>query len=248
MSKIASPQYRERVYAAYAASKGCEPAASAADPIQMRALLHRVREWLPADHAAPCIDVGCGSGLLLMALANAGFTSCEGIDCSAEQVATASKVAARVSLGDATAHLRSRVNAYDLITAMDIVEHFDKDELLDFMDAASAALRPGGRLIVQTPNAGSPWGMKVRYGDLTHELALDTESLGQAFRLAGFAAVEARECRPYVHGPLSAVRWILWQLLHGLLWAWNVVETGSACGSVYTRVFVAKADKPHRGQ
>ena len=239
-------KYRDRIYAAYASSKGSEPFADT-DPGQMRAILHRLRNWLPADRGSICLDVGSGDGLLISTLRGAGFVHCEGVDRSPEQVARALKAGVQANLGDATQYLESRPVTYDLVTAIDVVEHLQKDELLTLLDAIFAALKPGGRLIIQTPNAGSPWGMKVRYGDLTHEIALETESLGQALRVTGFAAIEARECEPFVHGPLSALRWLMWRCLRTLLWAWNVIETGSSCGAVYTRVFVAKADKPRSG-
>jgi SAM-dependent methyltransferase len=239
-------KYRDRIYAAYAASKGSQ-ASTTADLVQMRAIIHRLRDWLPSSRDATCLDIGSGDGLLISTLRGEGFAHCEGVDRSPDQVARALQVGVQAKLGDATEYLEANPAAYDLVTAMDVVEHLRKDELLRLLDAVFVALKPGGRLIIQTPNAGSPWGMKVRYGDLTHEIGLETESLGQALRVTGFGAIEARECEPFVHGPLSALRWLMWRCVHGLLWAWNVIETGSSCGSVYTRVFVAKADKPRNG-
>jgi len=83
-----------------------------------------------------------------------------------------------------------------LITGFDIVEHFYKDEVLRFLDAAFAALKPGGRLILQTANADGPWGAQHRYGDFTHEVGFNTNSLGRLLRLTGFESVASRECGP----------------------------------------------------
>jgi 2-polyprenyl-3-methyl-5-hydroxy-6-metoxy-1,4-benzoquinol methylase len=200
MTNSRASDYRDRIYAAYASSKGESADVPVAGSTEIRALRARLSNWVPVDPQARCIDVGCGAGLLLAALREWGFSNCEGIDCSVEQVARAQKVSEHVCLGDATDYLASRLETYDLVTAMDIIEHFHKDELLAFLDAARAALKPGGRLIVQTPNAGGPWGMKVRHGDLTHEIALGVESLTQAFRVCGFENWEFRESEPYVHG------------------------------------------------
>ncbi|HEX8903434.1 MAG TPA: hypothetical protein VF771_01190, partial [Longimicrobiaceae bacterium] len=103
---------------------------------------------------------------------------------------------------------------------------------------------PGGRLVLQTPNAASPWGLMIRYGDLTHELAFEPRSLAYALRHAGLRDVEIRECGPYVHGLRSLVRVGVWWLIRAGLRVWNLAETGSDQGGVYTRVFTAAALKP----
>jgi hypothetical protein len=84
----------------------------------------------------------------------------------------------------------------------------------------------------------------VRYGDLTHELAFDPTNLQSVLSIAGFDAFKARECGPYIHGAISLVRWSLWRLIAMGLRLWNLAETGSIGSGVYTRVFIAKADKP----
>ena len=100
----------------------------------------------------------------------------------AGQVQLARRISPAVSEGDAIEFLRAHAAEYDLVTAFDVVEHFRKDELFDFLDALFGALRPEGRAIFQTPNAESPWGMAVFYGDLTHEMAFDPKSLSHALR------------------------------------------------------------------
>lgn len=238
--------YRDRIYPRYTADlmteflehdedryvAGCKP------------LLHRLRSWLPADKQARCLDVACGPGLCLYALQSAGYRRLTGIDISPQQINAARQVCADVHVVDALEYLKAHPGEFDLITALDILEHFTKDELLDMVDALYQALRPGGRLVVQTPNAESPWGMRVRYGDLTHELAFDPSSLKHLLSLSGFAGYSVKECGPYVHGTLSLMRWCLWRFIHALLLLWNYAEIGSKGSGVYTRVFIAKAQKP----
>jgi len=125
-----------------------------------------------------------------------------------------------------------------------VVEHLRKDEVLSFLDSAYEALRPGGWMILQTPNAESPWGCAMRYGDFTHELALNPQSLGDCCRLCGFDAFESREIGPYVHGIPSLIRKAVWCTIRLGLMIWNFAEMGSFGSKVYTRVFLARAIRP----
>ena len=114
-----------------------------------------------------------------------------------------------------------------LITGFDIIEHFAKNEILPFISQIVKVLYPRGRLILQTPNAESPWGLMHRYHDLTHEIAFDPHSLEHLLRMNGFAEFAARECGPYVHGIKSLVRFCLWRLIRLGLRIWNVAETST---------------------
>lgn len=238
--------YRDRTYAGYSLWAAGE------DPEQQRraelmaaeALLWRVRDWLPADRNARWLDVGCGSGALLEGLSRAGYTQVEGIDGSPEQLRRVESRSARVDCADAKDFLATHPDHFEVISAIDVIEHFDRTELYEFIDLLRGALKPGGLLLLQTPNAASPFFGAVRYGDLTHELAFSPSSLAGILTASGFVRWRALECAPYVHGIASAVRWVAWQLLRCALIAWNLVETGSRGDGVWTRVFVLKAEKP----
>src|SRR5262249_48715113 len=159
----------------------------------------------------------------------------------AEQGAVARRHAPDVECGDVLEFLRKRPGQFDLLTGIDIVEHFTKDEVLDFLDACHAALRPGGRLVLQTPNGESPFAGAVRYGDFTHETCFTPTLLRQLLELAGFAQVECRETGPIPPGAASLVRVVLWRAIRALLRIWNLAETGGAGSGVLTRVFLASA-------
>lgn len=245
-----SDEYRNRIYARYATQRNAEVTAHTRidHAYNAGAILARLRDWLPAKHTAKCLDVGCGAGNFIFTLKQAGYADIAGVDVSPEQVQLARRISTAVSEGDAVEFLRAHAAEYDLVTAFDVVEHLRKDELFGFLDALLGALRPGGRAIFQTPNAESPWGMAVRYGDLTHEIAFDPRSLSHALRLAGFVGFEARECGPHVHGLKSFVRMVLWHIIRAGLALWNLAECGTIGSGIYTRVFIAKADKAPMNQ
>lgn len=208
-------------------------------------LLSRIRPWLPESKDAACLDVACGTGILLYIFQSTGYRHITGVDISPQQINAARQVCEDVHLMDALEYLKAHPGEFDFITAFNILEHYEKDELLNIVEALYQALRPGGRLVVEMPNAESPWGLSVRYGDLTHELALNANSLNHLLELVGFTEFSARECTAYIHGIKSLIRWVIWRFIHLGLLIWNYAETGSAGSGIYTRVFMAKADKPH---
>jgi 2-polyprenyl-3-methyl-5-hydroxy-6-metoxy-1,4-benzoquinol methylase len=203
-----------------------------------------VRRHLPDDRRAAILDVGCGFGGLLMYLRDLGYACATGVDASPEQVAMAHRLGlGRVTLATASEYLAGRAEELDLVLAVDVLEHLTREELLQVLDAIHAALRPGGRLLVQVPNAGSPFGGRLRYDDLTHEQAFTRSSIAQALRAAGFTRVSVHSVQPAVHGPASAVRWALWRLLRLGLVACLAIETGALRGHVVSRNLIAVAER-----
>ena len=137
---------------------------------------------------------------------------------------------------DLVQYLTGSAEHYDLITAFDVVEHFGKDELLDLLHLVRSRLAPNGRfIIIQTPNASSPWASSYRYGDLTHELMFDAKCLMSVSRVTGFGDVYAREVGPHIHGVSSAIRKVGWGIIWSSCALWNLIETGSTQGGIYTR-------------
>ena len=131
----------------------------------------------------------------------------------------------------------------DAIVAFDVIEHFDKNELIDVTDAVLRALKPGGRWIVHVPNGASPFAGIVRYGDLTHELAFTPESLSQLFLSSGFSAATFHEDVPAGAGLKNVVRRLLWRFVRAGLRAYIAVETGVTAPIPLTQNLLAVAVK-----
>lgn len=184
-------------------------------------------------------------GRFLHYLHERGFHNVQGVDISPQQVSLARQVTDRVVQADCVSHLQAHADCYTTIIALDVIEHLGKDEILGFLDAAWTALVPGGRLVLQTPNASSPWGAQYRYMDFTHEIAFTPNSLGRLLRLAGFDSVDARECGPVPLGYSlrSSIRYGLWRLLRLVAMVYNVIEMGAPGDGVLTRVFLVSGVK-----
>ncbi len=191
------------------------------------------------------MDLACGNGWLLYFFKQQGYGNLHGVDISPEQVKVARQVAPSVEQGSLFEYLGGVPARFDLITAIDIIEHLQKDEVLAFLDACCRALRPGGRLILQMPNADSPMGLGTRYGDFTHEVMFNSHSLAGVLAVCGFVSFAAREGGAVPgSGVKSAVRRLLWQMIRQLIQAWHFIEMGNSGSGIFTRVFVATAVKP----
>ena len=201
----------------------------------------QLRGWLPASKDARICDVGCGPGALLFMFREMGYSNLAGVDISPQCVELARKVCPGVELGDATEFLSRHKGEFDLVCMMDVIEHHPKERLLPLLEAARDSLRPGGSLILQTPNCAGPFGARHRYWDITHEIGLTTHAVQQMARAVGFRDLEFRECVDRPHGLKSLVRWLLWKVLRRLVWLWMLVETGDSGGGVYSQVMLARA-------
>lgn len=248
-----SEEWKARVYATYA-STGDGTARASRAPTRRRAkdlagYRRRYGRDLPADTAAPALDIGCGSGAFVETLRQLGYTAVEGIDFSESQIAAAAAYGVtHVSVAPALDYLRSRPNQYALITAFSMLEHQTRGELFELLDAIRAALLPGGILIAVVPNAKGLFGAHVRFADITHECSFTPSSVQQICGVTGFDLVAIREHGPIVHGAASALRWLVWQGFRGVLLAARLAEGADWRWPVFTQDLVFVARKPADGR
>lgn len=211
----------------------------------MKATILRIKIWLPQNKSIKVLDIGCGYGNLLTAFKNAGYNNLTGIDISEEQIKNAKELNENINFicSDLISFLNTSNEKYDLITAFDVLEHLDKEEALTSLELIYNNLNEGGQLIVQTPNAESPWFGAVAFGDFTHEWFYTASSLEDVLLKSAFRNIEFKPSEPLVLSIKSFIRKILWLIIKLFLMIWNLAETGSKGSKIYTRVFLARAVK-----
>jgi 2-polyprenyl-3-methyl-5-hydroxy-6-metoxy-1,4-benzoquinol methylase len=230
---------RDRLYQAYASQH-----ASCGDD-ESAGLIYRrdICPALPSPTAGLVLDIGCGQGQLVRLLLADGYDA-EGIDVSPEQVSLARAAGlSRVRQGDYRDVLAERAGELAVVTATDVLEHMTKSEALDTFDRIAAALVSGGVLIARVPNAASPFGGLIRYGDFTHESSYTARSVRQLAAAAGFASVTVTPCPPVAHGVVSTGRLTVWKAISGLCKVALAAETGALRGHIVTQNMMFTARK-----
>jgi len=188
---------------------------------------------LPLNKDVKIIDLGCGNGQLVFCLQEMGYKNVSGVDTSKEQINIARQQGiSNVHLSTIGKHLKSKKNIFDVIIIFDVLEHLHRSELIKTLLLIETALKPSGLLILHVPNAWGRFGMAVRYGDLTHENCFTPESISQSLAMCGFDEIECYEEKPTIHGFISCVRRILWEMIS----LFNRVISMIECGSFPTAV------------
>jgi SAM-dependent methyltransferase len=220
--------YRADFYERYAEACGHAGAPDAAEyAMAARQFRGRWAHRLPPQRDAPILEVGCGAGHFVRFLRDSGYTRVEGVDRSALEVSRAAAAGIDgVRRLDARERLAGSTAEFEAIVALNFFEHLRKDEILPVLGLVFAALRPGGRLLVVTPNALSPFGGATRYWDFSHETGFTPASWRQLARLTGFAEPSFEEFGPIPHSLAGAVRTVLWQAIRLALVVVSYVEVG----------------------
>ena len=170
---------------------------------------------LPVNKESKILEVGCGYGSLLLLLEELGFINTSGLDVSQEQIALAKQLGlTNVECTDAFEYLRNKEDAYDVIIGVDIIEHFSKNELMEFLSLAKAALKNNGLVIFRTPNGDAPFGSTYYFGDFTHEVVLNTFSAQQIMLTSGFVNVAVSSSLIRTAGILkNTIRALVWYVI-----------------------------------
>lgn len=158
---------------------------------QLELYVRRVAACGAGRKDSPVIDLGCGRGEWLQLLKEQGYLA-RGADSSSIMTELCRGKGLDVECADAVDYLsRMRPASAGMITAFQVIEHLSFDKLLQIVDLSLRALRPGGVLILETPN---PENIVVAtcnfYVDPTHIRPIPPDLLEFLVRARGFGDVE----------------------------------------------------------
>lgn len=151
---------------------------------------HNYKEFLPENKDAKVLEIGCGQGYFLDFLGEQGYQNILGVDLSREAIEFClERGLSKVKLiGDLREFLSSSA-MYDFVVLNDVIEHFPKTEVLNYLEKIREKMNMGGVIIVKTGNMSSLAGLKIRYNDFTHELGFTEYSLSQVLKVSGFSDI-----------------------------------------------------------
>ncbi|HEY0564695.1 MAG TPA: methyltransferase domain-containing protein [Terriglobales bacterium] len=231
-SETPTQSWKARLYDRYTSSHVTADAQELRPQLAARMpyLRRMLRIHMPPERDVRVLDLGCGYGALLVALREAGYINTLGVDVSAEQIAAARTLGDFHLLCDDLLDFlrRQPSDSFDVVFALDVLEHFTRPELIDLVDEVARVLTPGGRFLVHVPNGEALDAGVIRYGDLTHELAFTPSSLRQLANACGLTLTDWFEDKPIPHGAFSVARRLLWELLTIQPRLRRTAETGRA--------------------
>ncbi len=194
------------------------------------------------SHDSQVIELGCGPGYHLQFLKQNGFNNLYGIDISEQQVQKAKSRGLNAEVKNIFEFFEENKNKYDIVFALDVVEHFHKSELLKLFTSINELMNENGILIIHTPNGTGLFPQNHIYGDLTHLTIFSPNSLLQILRLTGFDDIRFYETGPAPKNLAGAVRFILWKITRLIVNAVRIIETGNKV-NILTEDFICSARK-----
>ncbi|HSE19972.1 MAG TPA: methyltransferase domain-containing protein [Pyrinomonadaceae bacterium] len=155
----------------------------------------QVKVYLPvlqqAGIKANILDVGCGRGEWLQVLRDEGFEA-RGIDTNRILVQQCKEMSLDVIEAEALTYLRSLTDgSLNAVTGFHFAEHLPIETLVRFLDETGRVLKPGGLLILETPN---PENLVVGscnfYLDPTHNNPIPIPTMKLLLEARGFRCEE----------------------------------------------------------
>jgi len=183
---------------------------------------------LPADKKSRFLELGPGNGQFCEFLRLNGYNNYVGIDGSEEAESPRKTKGYNIICTDFLTFCKQpeNQNAFDVVIANDIIEHFTKEELFDLFGAIRNCLKEKGTILIKTPNASNIFtGAQGRYCDLTHEIIFTEKSLKQLFISLDYDSISFYESNLFCFywNPLNYLGWcanfilrILQLLIHRL--------------------------------
>jgi len=155
------------------------------------------------DRRPRILDVGCGTGANLKTLSE--FGDAEGVDVSPDAIEFCrERGLTNVKLG-AAEELPYESGTFDLVTALDVVEHLDDD--VGGLREMRRVLRPGGHALIFVPTFMWLWGVQDVVSN--HRRRYRLPELRRALEEAGFEVERATYANITFLPPVFLIRLLM---------------------------------------
>lgn len=106
--------------------------------------------YVPREGALDILDLGCGTGMNSQYMSELGH-NVQGIDVAAEAIRKYNERGFQGQVMDVEKGLSFEDESFDLVFSTEVIEHLVQHDVM--LQEAYRVLRPGGRLVLSTPNS-----------------------------------------------------------------------------------------------
>lgn len=176
------------------------------------------------------LDIGCGAGLMLNELRQFGETS--GVDSSEAAIQLSREVfAGTVQVGQLPDRIPFAAGSFNLVTALDVIEHIVDD--VASLRAIRALLAPGGMVVLTVPAYMFLW---TEFDDINeHQRRYTRGDLESKLRQAGFTIEKISYFNTLLFPMVLAVRML--NRLTGRSGARDLEVPGRFVNALLARIF-----------
>lgn len=149
---------------------------------------------LPKDKCANILEIGCSYGWFLYYLKKKEYSNHFGIDFDETKINIIKKNGIpNVEKIDAFEYLENHGDSFDLIVVTFVLEHISKEKIFPFLKLIHTGLKENGKIIVTVPNMESPFNLRLRYLDFTHEMGFTVNSLLHVLYYSNYNDLKVRD-------------------------------------------------------
>ncbi len=141
----------------------------------------RVLDYLPESDGGALLDIGCFAGSFLSMVPRHRFERQLGIDILPEQIEYANfnygTPFRKFQSAPSITNFGDIGEPFDAACLIEVIEHLRHDEIVGLFEELDRALRPGGQLILTTPNYTSTWPLLEAILNRTSDVSYEEQHI-----------------------------------------------------------------------